>query len=282
MLLKRGDNNANVKTLQLKLGLEPIGNYGPNTEAAVKKWQLANGLPVDGIIGNIAWNKLMGIMPVIKAELIKTDIKPVPSKTNIMKLDKLKGHIPDDVFNMIPDTVLKFEINTPLRLAHFLSQCSHESNGFKVKNENLNYSSKGLLTIFKKYFPSAILAAKYEKKPAMIANKVYSSRMGNGDEKSGDGYKFRGRGYIQLTGKQNYTLFGKSINEDICETPDKISTDYPLLSAAWFFTINGLHKIADTGATDLVVKRITERINGGTIGLDDRIKEFKIFYSLLS
>ena len=106
--------------------------------------------------------------------------------------------------------------------------------------------------------------------------------MGNGAEATKEGYKFRGRGYIQLTGKENYTAFGKSINEDICANPDKVASNYALLSAAWFFSKNGLHKIADTGSSDQVVTQITKRVNGGTIGLADRIKHFKEYYSLLA
>jgi putative chitinase len=198
-----------------------------------------------------------------------------------MDISKLKGHIPDSVLAQIPDTAAKFEINTPLRLAHFLAQCGHESGGFKLVQENLNYGAKGLLGIFKKYFPTEEKAKLYERKPEKIANLVYGSRMGNGPEPSGDGYKFRGRGYIQLTGKDNYTAFGKAINEDITTNPDKVATNYPLLSAAWFFNKNGLHKIADGGATDAVVTSVTKRVNGGTIGLPDRIKHFKEYYNLL-
>ena len=198
-----------------------------------------------------------------------------------MDISKLKGHIPEAVLAQIPDTAAKFEINTPLRLAHFLAQCGHESGGFKVVNENLNYGAKGLLGIFKKYFPTEEKAKLYERKPEKIANLVYGSRMGNGPESSGDGYKYRGRGYIQLTGKDNYTAFGKAINEDIVANPDLVSTKYPLLSAAWFFSKNGLNKIADQGATDAVVTSVTKRVNGGTIGLPDRIKHFKEYYNLL-
>jgi len=198
-----------------------------------------------------------------------------------MDISKLKGHVPDSVIAQIPDTLAKFEINTPLRLAHFLAQCGHESGGFKVVNENLNYGAKGLLGIFKKYFPTEEKAKLYERKPEKIANLVYGSRMGNGPESSGDGYKFRGRGYIQLTGKDNYTAFGKAINEDVAANPDVVATKYPLLSAAWFFNKNGLHKIADQGATDAVVTSVTKRVNGGTIGLPDRIKHFKEYYGLL-
>ena len=144
-----------------------------------------------------------------------------------MNLDKLKTHIPDSVIAQIPDVMAKFNINTPLRLAHFLAQCGHESGNFKAVNENLNYGAKGLRGIFGKYFPTDEKAALYERKPEKIANLVYASRMGNGPEASGEGYKFRGRGYIQLTGKDNYKAFGQSINEDVTANPDLVSTKYP-------------------------------------------------------
>ena len=198
-----------------------------------------------------------------------------------MDIKKLKGHIPDAVIAQLPDTIAKFELNTPLRLAHFLAQAGHESGGFKAVNENLNYGAKGLLGIFKKYFPTEAKAKEYERKPEKIANLVYGGRMGNGPEVTGEGYKFRGRGYIQLTGKDNYKAFDAVVAENILETPDLVATKYPLLSAAWFFHKNGLHKIADGGATDAVVTSVTKRVNGGTIGLPDRIKHFKEYYELL-
>ena len=198
-----------------------------------------------------------------------------------MNLDKLKGHVPDSVLAQIPGIKDKFELNTPLRLAHFLAQCGHESAGFKAVQENLNYGAKGLRGIFGKYFPTDAIAMEYQRKPEKIANKVYASRMGNGPESSGEGFAFRGRGFIQLTGKQNYTAFSKAIGEDCVAKPDLVATKYPLASAAWFFHKNGLHKIADEGASDLVVTKVTKRVNGGTIGLPDRIKHFKEYYSLL-
>ena len=198
-----------------------------------------------------------------------------------MNLNNLKTHIPDTVIAQIPAVMEKFQINTPLRLAHFLAQCGHESGGFKAVSENLNYGAKGLRGIFPKYFPTDALAAAYERKPEKIANKVYGGRMGNGDETSGDGYKFRGRGYIQLTGKANYTEFDKAVPENLLESPDLVATKYPLLSAAWFFHKNGLHKIADEGATGEVVTKVTKRFNGGVIGLADRIKHFNEYNNLL-
>ncbi len=197
-----------------------------------------------------------------------------------MDLNKLKGHIPDNVISQIPDVMKTFGIDTPVEIAHFLSQCGHESAGFKVVNENLNYSAKGLLGIFKKYFPTQALAEQYQRKPEKIANRVYASRMGNGDEASGEGFKFRGRGFIQLTGKQNYTAFGKAINVDIAANPDLVATKYPLLSAAWFFSKNCLAKCKD--ASDASVLAVTKCVNGGTIGLEDRKKHFKEYYALLA
>ena len=287
MLLKRGDNNEDVKKLQQKLGLEPVGNFGPKTEDAVKAWQAKNGLTTDGIVGPNTWNKIMGIAVAPKPAVAPTPAAPVvstPTPANIagLNLSKLKGHIPDNVIQMIPDTAAKFGINTPLRLAHFLAQCGHESGGFRVTSENLNYSAKGLNGIFKKYFPTEAIAKQYERKPEKIANKVYANRMANGSEASGDGYKFRGRGYIQLTGRDNYTQFGKSIGEDMTANPDKVAGQYALLSAAWFFTKNGLHKMADGGSSDAVVTSITKRVNGGVIGLKDRIAHFKEYYNLLA
>jgi len=278
MILKKGDNNENVKLMQQKLGIEPaVTNFGPKTEAAVKEWQAKNGLVADGIVGPATWAKIMGESTPVPAAPVQP-ITPVGG----LKLDKLRGHIPDAVIAMIPDTAAKFQINTPLRLAHFLAQCGHESGGFRATQENLNYSAKGLNGIFKKYFPTEASAAAYARNPQKIANKVYGGRMGNGLEASGEGYKFRGRGYIQLTGKDNYTAFGKAIGEDICANPDKVASTYALLSAAWFFSKNGLHKMADGGATDQVVTSITKRVNGGTIGLADRIKHFKEYYHLLA
>lgn len=266
MILKLGSKGEEVKVLQGKLGLSPDGNFGPGTGAAVKAWQKTNGLKDDGVVGDATWTKMFG--------------SAVASSGSI-NLTKLAGHIPDAVIAQIPTIMEKFAINTPLRLAHFLAQCGHESGGFKAVQENLNYSAKGLLDIFSKYF-NATTAAQYARKPEMIAAKVYGSRMGNGDENSKEGYKFRGRGYIQLTGKDNYSSFAKSIGEDTVANPDLVSSKYPLASAAWFFSKNKLNALADKGADDATVTLVTKRVNGGTIGLPDRIKHFKEYYHLLT
>jgi putative chitinase len=278
MLLKKGDNNEQVKQLQVKLHLDPVGNFGPKTEEAVKIWQAAHGLTADGIVGDKTWAMIMGEEqhPQVQQQAV------VISNSTGLKLEKLKGHIPDAVIAMIPAVAQKFQIDSALRLAHFLAQCGHESGGFRLTKENLNYSAKGLMGIFKKYFPTEALANQYARQPEKIANKVYGNRMGNGSEASGEGAKFCGRGYIQLTGKDNYTAFGKSIGEDVCANPQVVAEKYALLSAAWFFSKNGLHKMADGGASDAVVTSITKRVNGGTIGLADRIKHFKEYYHLLA
>lgn len=196
-----------------------------------------------------------------------------------MNIEKLKGVIPDGVYDELSDTISKFEINTALRLAHFLAQCAHESAGFTAKVENLNYSAEGLKKVFPSYFPDN-LSKDYARQPEKIANRVYANRMGNGDEKSGEGYKFRGRGYIQITGKNNYTSFSKLIKESAVKDPDIVSTKYPLYSAGWFFSKNCLKK-CDAGETDAVVTSVTKCVNGGTNGLADRIKYFKKYYALL-
>jgi len=182
----------------------------------------------------------------------------------------------------IPAVAEKFGVTTPLRLAHFLAQCSHESANFTALRENLNYSADGLRKIFGKYFPTDALAAQYARQPEKIANRVYSSRMGNGDEASGDGFKFRGRGYIQLTGKENYAAFDKIVEEDILANPDLVATKYPLLSAAFFFNKNNLWAICDKGDSIDVVTMVTKRVNGGTHGLEDRINKFRLFNSSLN
>lgn len=198
-----------------------------------------------------------------------------------MNLEAIKTKIPANVLEQIPDIEAKFGLNSNIRLAHFLSQCAHESGNFKIFTENLNYSAKGLRSIFGKYFKDDASALAFERKPEKIANRVYSSRMGNGDEASGDGWKFRGRGYIQLTGKDNYTQFDKSVEDDILANPDLVATKYPLMSAAFFFERNNLWKICDGGADKEDVIALTKRINGGTHGLEDRLTKFALFNSLL-
>jgi len=166
-----------------------------------------------------------------------------------------------------------YKIDTPERIASFLAQCGHESGGFTVLQENLNYSAEGLNKIFKKYFPTLESAQPYARKPEMIANRVYGNRMGNGDEASGEGYRYRGRGPIQLTGKDNYTACSDFLFQDdtLLQNPDMLlDPEYALHSACWFWWKNDLNNYADSA--DLVT--MTKRINGGTIGLEDRIAHY--------
>ena len=271
MYLKNGSKGGDIKRLQEKLGLTVDGSFGPGTEKAVKEWQSKNGLTVDGIItsANKSWSMIFDSTPVSNVV--------IPSSQ--FKLENLKGHIPDSVIAQIPETAAKFNITNSLRLAHFLAQCGHESGSFKAVSENLNYSADGLKKIFGKYFPGD--STSYARNPEKIASKVYANRMGNGDEASKEGFKFRGRGYIQLTGKSNYAGFTKFIGEDCVANPDLVATKYPLASAAFFFDSNKLWSICDKGADDATVTAVTKRVNGGTIGLADRIKHFKEFYNLL-
>jgi putative chitinase len=272
MLLKVGSKGDDVKKIQAKLGVDTTGNFGPKTEAAVKAWQKQNGLKDDGVVGQVTWSKMF------PSEVIKEDVViPVSG----FKLEKLKGHIPESIIAQIPEVMVKFNITTPLRLAHFLAQCSHESGGFKVFQENLNYSADGLKKIFPKYFPGN-LSESYARNPEKIASKVYGGRMGNGDESTKEGFKFRGRGALQTTGKENYKRLGDFLGVNLIENPDLVATKYPLASAAFFFNSNKLWVICDRGADDATVTAVSKRVNGGSIGLEHRIKEFRKFYNLLS
>ena len=199
-----------------------------------------------------------------------------------MNLTKLNSILPANVAGQIPLVIEKFKIDSALRLAHFLAQCAHESGGFKFVKENLNYSAEGLLKTFPKYFKDIETAKKYERKPDAIANRVYASRMGNADEASNEGSLFKGRGYIQLTGKQNYTAFDKVVDENILANPELVATKYPMLSAAWFWDSRKLNVLADTGSSDEVVTKITKMVNGGTHGLADRLSKFKTFFTTLN
>jgi putative chitinase len=239
MLLKNGSSGDDVKKLQEKLGLKADGSFGPGTEKAVKEWQSKNGLTADGVIGDKSWSKLFGE--------VKPELKLAPSE---LKLEKLKGHIPDSVLAQIPDTAAKFNITNNLRLAHFLSQCAHESGNFKWVVE-------------------------------FASGKAYEGRKDLGNTEVGDGVRFKGRGYIQLTGRANYAKFSKFCNEDCVANPDLVSTKFPMLSAAYFFNSTKLWSVCDLGSTDEVVKKVSKRVNGGYNGLDDRLEKFHKFWSLL-
>ena len=174
-------------------------------------------------------------------------------------------------YDAICEICPEYEINTPQRLAAWLAQCAHESGGFKFLKENLNYRAASLRKVFPKYFPTDELAAQYANKPQMIANRVYANRMGNGDEASGDGWRYCGRGLIQLTGKTNYTFFAGSLDIPLEEASEYLETfEGAVQSACFFWEQNNLNQWADKG--DILT--LTKRINGGTIGLEDRIKHY--------
>ncbi len=185
----------------------------------------------------------------------------------------------DQWFLAIESILPDYDIDTPERVACWLGQTAHESGGYRFLRENLNYSADGLNKIFKKYFPTVDSAKPYARNPEKIANKVYANRMGNGDERSGDGWKYRGRGLIQLTGKDNYTWFAASIEESVDETVKFLETyEGAVQSACWFWESNNLNALADK----MDVKMLTKRINGGYIGLEDRIKHINHAVHVLS
>lgn len=260
MFLQKGSKGDDVKRLQTRLALTADGIFGPVTETKVKTWQAQNDLAANGIVDDATWKKLFAI-----------------SSTGYDS-NNLKGHIPDDVIAQIPTIAA---ITNSLRLAHFLAQCAHESSSFTVVYENLNYSADGLKTTFPQYFPEPLNKV-YARNPVKIGARVYADRMGNGDETSGDGYTFRGRGYIQLTGKSNYADFGKTVRANTVANPDLVATHYPLASAGYFFDSNNIWTVCDGGSTDAVITAITQKVNGGTNGLAERIEFFKKYYALLS
>lgn len=265
-MLKIGSQGNLVKQLQEKLGVTTDGAFGPGTEKALKEWQIKNGLTADGVAGPITLSKMGITIPTVQKEELK--------------LDKLKGQVPDSVIAEINSIGDKFGIITNLRLCHFLAQCSTESGNFKAVNENLNYSKDGLMRVFPRYFPGN-LAESYAYQPEKIASRVYGSRLGNGDETSKEGWKYRGAGYIQLTGKDNFKKFGEFLGVDLVSNPELVATKYPLTSAAYFFNSNNLWSICDQGKGEDVVTEVSRRVNGGFNGLDHRKHEFKRFEKLL-
>jgi len=195
-----------------------------------------------------------------------------------MNTSNLASKLPSAASTHMMNVVSKYNITNPLRLAHFMSQIAHESGNFKFVVENLNYSRESLLKVFPKYF-NASNVDEYARNPEKIGNKVYGNRMGNS---ATEGFAFRGRGYLQLTGKDNYSAFSKFIGEDCVANPDLVATKYPMDSAIWFFDKNKLWDICDKGKTPDIVTLVTKRVNGGTHGIEDRLAKFNTFISLLA
>jgi putative chitinase len=292
-VLKQGSSGPDVQDLQQKLealGFDPNGtdgNFGPGTKAAVIAFQQSKGLQADGVAGPATIAALQAASGTSATstggdasggETSAAAAAPVTAPN--LNLAALAGKLPQAVIDQIPEAAAKFGITTNLRLAHFLAQCALESANFTATVENLNYSAQRLLQVFPKYFKNVDVNA-YARNPQKIGSRVYANRMGNGDEASGDGFKYRGRGYIQLTGKNNYQSFTDHIGEDCVANPDLVATKYPLASAGFFFNSNNIWAICDQGASDATVTSVTKRVNGGTHGLAERIQNFRKFKQAL-
>jgi len=278
MLLKKGSTGDDVKKLQTKLGLTADGSFGPGTEAAVIKWQSDNGLTADGVVGDGTWGKMFGTV---------TESSPIVSSGSL-DLNKLKGKVPQSIFDVLPDAFAKYDINTPLRASHFLGQIAHESGDFTIKTESMNYSTPSrIVDIWPSRFNldgsgNKKNANGYIKNQELLAEAVYGGRMGNNNP--GDGFRFRGGGFLQLTGKEAYQGYAKYLGKSVEETADLLRTEnkYALDAACWEYVINmKLNPVADLGLTEEVIVRITKKINGGIIGLDDRRSKVKHYYSIL-
>lgn len=277
MLLKNGSTGEDVKKLQTKLGLTADGSFGPGTEAAVKKWQSDNGLTADGIVGDGTWSKMFGS--------VVTEVAHVGGS---LDLNKLKGKIPQSIFDILPEAFSKYEINTSLRASHFLGQIAHESGDFTIKTESMNYSTPSrIVEIWPSRFNLDGSGGKknangFIKNQELLAEAVYGGRMGNNE--SGDGFRFRGGGFLQLTGKEAYQGYAKYLGKSVGETADLLRSDnkYALDAACWEYVVNmKLNPVADQGMTEEVIVKITKKINGGIIGLDDRRTKVKHYYSIL-
>lgn len=299
-VLKQGSSGPDVQALQQKLkdlGFDPNGvdgNFGPSTTKAVIAFQQSKGLQTDGVVGP-------GTQAALDADSGSATGTPITvggdgavsgsgsddaaagasATAPNLNLAGLAGKLPQAVIAQIPEAAAKFGITTNLRLAHFLAQCALESTNFTATVENMNYSAQRLLQVFPKYFKPPVDVNAYARNPQKIGSRVYANRMGNGDEASGDGYRYRGRGYIQLTGKNNYQSFTNHIGEDCVANPDLVATTYPLASAGFFFNSNNIWAICDQGASDATVTSVTKRVNGGTHGLAERIQNFKKFSAAL-
>ncbi|HEX6186574.1 MAG TPA: peptidoglycan-binding protein [Pyrinomonadaceae bacterium] len=294
-VLKLGSSGPDVQALQQKLkdlGFDPKGvdgNFDADTDKAVRAFQQANGLGVDGKVGPgtlAALDAAGGAAAPSGGEAAGgsassgTAAATAPANAPNLNLAGLAGKLPQAVIDQIPEAAAKFGITTNLRLAHFLAQCALESTNFTATVENMNYSAQRLLQVFPKYFKNVDVNA-YARNPQKIGSRVYANRMGNGDEASGDGFRYRGRGYIQLTGRNNYQSFTNHIGEDCVANPDLVATKYPLASAGFFFNSNNIWAICDQGANDAIVTKVTKAVNGGTHGLAERQQNFNKFRAAL-
>jgi putative chitinase len=273
MLLKKGNSGLEVTVLQNRLGIKKSGYFGDITERTVKEFQRKNGLVPDGKVGSKTWYTLFPISsttPAIK-DLNQDDIK----------WDKLLGEVPDEVINSLKnmhDFVAKPNI---LHVTHFLAQCAHESGGWKKREENLNYDTDGLMSTFSRHFANRKDAQTYARRPKAIANRVYANRLGNGDEASGDGWKHRGVGWIQSTGKENHRRFGNWVGQDAVSDPTIIRDKYPTEASLFFFTDNDIWDICDNGTTLKIIKQVTAKINPALLDLSERTNYFNHYLKVL-
>ncbi len=292
--LQRGSSGPDVQALQQRLsdlGFDPNGidgNFGPGTEKAVRDFQQTNGLDVDGKVGpnTRAALQLDGVAATAAAGASGGATEPTSTATPAtapgLNVDALTGMIPDEVLAQIPQTAADFGINTNLRLAHFLAQCALESTGFTAKFENLSYkTTERLLAVFGKRLQGVDPAA-FLRNPEKLGNHVYANRNGNGDEASGDGFRYRGRGYIQLTGKANYQGFSKFVGEDCVADPDLVATKFPLSSAAFYFSSNNIWPVCDHGSDDGTITQVSKMVNGkNPQALQERINNTRRFVQAL-
>jgi putative chitinase len=200
-----------------------------------------------------------------------------------MDTSKLSGTVPDSVIAQLDATIQQYPaINSEYRVAHLMGQAKEESEGYTHTHENLHYSGDALWSIFHTHFTDRNEAESYGRQPERIANRIYANRIGNGDESSGDGWNYRGRGYLQITGKDNYQAMGDAIGVDLVSNPDLVESDYPMMSAAWFFDSHNLWSICDKGVDAATITIVTEHVNGGQLGLSARVQYTTDIYNALT
>lgn len=289
--VKIGARGPAVAALQQGLGVSPAdGVFGTGTQARLRQFQQENGLKPDGIAGPGTWKLIDarmaaagggggGATPASGAAPASGAGASAAAGGNAITVDMLAAVAPktprallQTLAGPLSAACARFGIDTPLRRAAFLSQCAHESAGFTMREESLSYRAERLMQVWPKRFPSLAVAQQYAGAPEKLANNVYANRMGNGPPESGDGWRFRGRGFKQLTGRDNYTACAKAIGKTVDEMADYIGTDEgAAMSAAWFWACNHLNQYAD--ARD--IRTLTQKINGGLLGLDQRTALFK-------
>lgn len=269
---KFGMKNDYIKTIQKRLGIKPTGYFGETTFKNVVQFQKENGLEADGIVGQLTLNKLF---PIRNYALIYE---------STIKLDFLKGELALPLLAEIETKFTQYEIELAhLNIAYFLAQCGEESGNFTQFEENLHYSAKGLQSIFPQYFHSVDKAKQYAGKAIEIGNLVYANKLGNGDVASGDGYFYRGRGSISLTGKANYLAFNKWLNEklnlsvNLITNPGLVATDYKLDAGFYYFTENNLWTICQKGSTKWISDELTKRVVGVAVSNEEKQQRFDRF-----